>query len=1119
MRLRLVNLFYCFTILAPLYSQTLDFNDPGKRLTPSPVVSSLGVYGGADVKKSTGGIYKSINLFELKEGLINYSPSIEYFSTGVKVDDWGGRVGIGWSDNFTGVIYRIVRSVPDENATERSDAVQPAAFQEDTRANWEYLKRAHVGIENGAGLDTEYDLFSYHVLGESGSFIIRQGQAVLLNHQQGVTIQVLTVSPYTFCLTKPDGIKYYFGLNGETEVSANINDNVCDEGAPYVPPSATAWFLNKIVSPNKDELNFTYGPVNYEYTYNYNETYNLKNGNEGDTDNPCPDAYLNESHNTYCTRRKHTSTRFLQLVSGTNFSLSFNYRSRSDLPNEKLISRVDLLDKNGQLVSQVSLSYDETVSNFPVEFQLGQVVSPLELPELKTRYFLKELSIGLSGNPANREYDFLYHNPGQLPHRFSFSQDIAGYYNGTPNQGFIPSDQAQEHLDWQFPLYALPNLAYRGPSPVFSRVGLLTKIVYPTGGTDSFTYEGNSYTATEEELVPGIPYQGTYTNPANAQNEIEAASEIFTVPFSQTVRLNFYTGYGGQQLPYDNDGSFYWVKYKLWNVTANTEVTSETLLVLYEQRAHDIQLAAGVQYQLRYTVYGERSMAQYLVTYSAAKNYIKVEKPYYGQRVKEIRSNGLYTPEIVRSFNYKSFERNGQQIVFSDQTSTHTADVINLNDGINGFGYFYTTEIKDPCPYLGPPPGPPPPNIHYIIYRKLASSSVFDINIYQGSPVAYDCVTEFLDQGTTSFIASQYMVTSDEAASWLRGDYWAFVPMSNAGWNHGLEADRYYGNHDGVNFNIQKEQHWSYTPQSSTEQVFFNYLISQKYTPLLVYSDALMDRNLWAYTVVAYPSYGKWFKLDSFTEVDHFSDGQTYTASSSGTTYRYNPSDKLLWEEEVHDSKGNKITKRFNRPRHMVDAGLDPQGTYQSMVNNLIFDPVIEQIDLKNDNQLSLTRTNYYAPHAGIYVPETVETKIEANTPEIRVQYYQYDDRGNPLSLSKAGDVVVNYIYGYNKTLPVAKIEGPAYSDVLNIFGGSITLQGENGQNLSAAQITSLRSSLPHAQITTYTYKPLVGMSSMTDPNGKTTYYEYDPLGRLSLIKDEAQRILQAFEYHYQSRN
>jgi hypothetical protein len=55
------------------------------------------------------------------------------------------------------------------------------------------------------------------------------------------------------------------------------------------------------------------------------------------------------------------------------------------------------------------------------------------------------------------------------------------------------------------------------------------------------------------------------------------------------------------------------------------------------------------------------------------------------------------------------------------------------------------------------------------------------------------------------------------------------------------------------------------------------------------------------------------------------------------------------------------------------------------------------------------------------------------------------------------------------------------------------------------------------AQMTTYTYEPLIGMTSQCDVNNKVSYYEYDGLGRLKLIKDQDGNILKTFDYNYKN--
>jgi YD repeat-containing protein len=56
------------------------------------------------------------------------------------------------------------------------------------------------------------------------------------------------------------------------------------------------------------------------------------------------------------------------------------------------------------------------------------------------------------------------------------------------------------------------------------------------------------------------------------------------------------------------------------------------------------------------------------------------------------------------------------------------------------------------------------------------------------------------------------------------------------------------------------------------------------------------------------------------------------------------------------------------------------------------------------------------------------------------------------------------------------------------------------------------------SQMTTFTYNPLVGMTSSTDPKGETTYYEYDNFQRLMNIKDKDGNVIKHMTYHYKGQ-
>ncbi|WP_374670182.1 RHS repeat domain-containing protein [Flavobacterium sp. NRK F7] len=53
--------------------------------------------------------------------------------------------------------------------------------------------------------------------------------------------------------------------------------------------------------------------------------------------------------------------------------------------------------------------------------------------------------------------------------------------------------------------------------------------------------------------------------------------------------------------------------------------------------------------------------------------------------------------------------------------------------------------------------------------------------------------------------------------------------------------------------------------------------------------------------------------------------------------------------------------------------------------------------------------------------------------------------------------------------------------------------------------------------VTTYTYKPSVGVSTITDPKGNRISYHYDGFNRLEFVKDKDGNILSENKYHYKN--
>lgn len=79
---------------------------------------------------------------------------------------------------------------------------------------------------------------------------------------------------------------------------------------------------------------------------------------------------------------------------------------------------------------------------------------------------------------------------------------------------------------------------------------------------------------------------------------------------------------------------------------------------------------------------------------------------------------------------------------------------------------------------------------------------------------------------------------------------------------------------------------------------------------------------------------------------------------------------------------------------------------------------------------------------------------------------------------------------------------------IVNPTTSSITVSG-------TGTIDELRLYPLGAQMTTFAYEPLVGLSAQCDANNRILYYEYDGLSRLSLIRDESRNILKKYCYNY----
>lgn len=244
-----------------------------------------------------------------------------------------------------------------------------------------------------------------------------------------------------------------------------------------------------------------------------------------------------------------------------------------------------------------------------------------------------------------------------------------------------------------------------------------------------------------------------------------------------------------------------------------------------------------------------------------------------------------------------------------------------------------------------------------------------------------------------------------------------------------------------------------------------------------------------------------------------------------------NPTHSQLTRIEKMDSKDNKEVFRMKYPddveypsslgfNSLTTAELSAIGQLKKNSNHRIGTVIQTEKETRTGSTLlsNYAERKYFKLFGDILLPDKIKTikgiyNATTNKLEDRLIYLSYDSKGNPLELQKADGPSTIYIWGYNKQFPIAEIKNATQTEVESALG--IGIGNLNESHL--ATINNLRSNtnMAKAMITTMTYDPLLGITSITDPKGDKVTYHYDTSHRLEYIKDVDSRILKQFKYNY----
>lgn len=473
------------SVLVILLSHTLYAQHPSavadqiNKLMPKPVhktpnVAAIERYGNYEVNLFNGLPSISIPIFEVQSGDLRMPISLSYHAAGFKYKDQASWVGLGWSLVAGGQISRSLEGKPDESGSSGFLAITNDYNIQFTPNCTDFPYKQNTLV---SGLDREADVFNYTFPGKSGGFYLRQGgQSPYLFPEAPIKISHPTGLNF-FDVTDETGVRYRFGENNQNPSST---ENTSSTAASY----RTAWHLTEVHSPDSDDMiSITYQSIGTFLTTDISHNITVVDDcfTEDPVYLPCPQL------NPILTVSEPWSMTTQKAIDEINFEsgkVKFikTTAERTDLPGTFGLDRIEIYRKEGN--GFVLVKTFKFVTNY-----FGGGGSRLKLDAL-------EVYDG-AGTFINK-HQFTYHT-----NTFSWDQpnnsscrDWFGFYNGkVTNTNLIPHQTIVINPTMNGNPENLPigGAMDREPDTTFLKEAVLKRITFPTGGYTEFDFEPHQY--------------------------------------------------------------------------------------------------------------------------------------------------------------------------------------------------------------------------------------------------------------------------------------------------------------------------------------------------------------------------------------------------------------------------------------------------------------------------------------------------------------------------------------------------------------------------------------------------------------------------------------------------
>lgn len=222
-------------------------------------------------------------------------------------------------------------------------------------------------------------------------------------------------------------------------------------------------------------------------------------------------------------------------------------------------------------------------------------------------------------------------------------------------------------------------------------------------------------------------------------------------------------------------------------------------------------------------------------------------------------------------------------------------------------------------------------------------------------------------------------------------------------------------------------------------------------------------------------------------------------------------------------SDGSEQIERFYYSNNTIPdknfLTISQQSAIQLLTSRNYLTTPVQQTLEKNGKRLYSILKGYSGNLSSGIVVEDEYHRKSTDIYEKRISYYKYDIYGNPVHISKDGVEEIIYLWGYKGQYLLAEIKGATYEEVkktLMMDPTSMSTCHPVFISLYLNLVNNLYTALPSALITSYTYLPLVGVSSIISPNKTKTIFEYNSDSKLIRIKDPDGRTVEEYQYNFQ---